>query len=64
MESFVIDVGGVGGVERVMVSVKVIMRRLGQRYGIGRAPGAERRGHRYDSGAVVRARVTMYGLGL
>jgi hypothetical protein len=64
MESFVIDVGGVGGVEKVMVSVKVIMRKQGQRYGIGRAPGLERRGRRYDGGAVVRPRVTMYGLGL
>jgi hypothetical protein len=60
MESFVIDIGGVGGVEKVMVSVRVIMKRLGQRYGIGRAPGLERRGYR----AAGRPRVMMYGLGL
>jgi hypothetical protein len=60
MESFVIDVGGVGGVEKVMVSVRLVLKRQGQRYGIGAAPGLERRGYR----AVSRPRVVMYGLGL
>lgn len=45
MESFVIVIGGVGGVEKVIVSVNVIMRKLGQRYGIRRASGLDRRGH-------------------
>jgi hypothetical protein len=63
MRSFVIQVGGAGGVEKVVVTVRVIMKQIGQRYGIGRRLGVDRRGVRFEGGAG-RPQVMIHGLGL
>ena len=63
MRSFVVQGGGIGGVEKVVVTVRVIMRKIGQRYGIGRTLGVDRRGVRLEGGAG-RPQVMMHGLGL
>jgi hypothetical protein len=62
--SFVIHVGGADGVEKMVVSVRVVMRRIGQRYGIGKSSGVDRRGSRLEGGRVSREQLTTYGLGL
>jgi hypothetical protein len=63
MRSFVVQGGGIGGVEKVVVTVRVVMRKIGQRYGIGRTLGVDRRGCRSEGG-VGRPQVIMHGLGL
>jgi hypothetical protein len=64
MRSFVVYVGGADGVEKVVVSVRVIMRKIGERNGIRRPSGVDRRGVRSTGVGVSRARIALRGLGL
>jgi hypothetical protein len=64
MRSFVVHIGGADGVEKVVVSVRVIMKKIGQRYGIERTSGVDRRGFRSEGGGVGRPQVMIHGLGL
>jgi hypothetical protein len=64
MESFVINVGGAGGVEKVVVTMKVIMRKIGERSGDRRPSGIDQRGVRSGGIGAVRAGFALRGLAL